>query len=338
MFQFIIRILLVVACSLSGYFITSEYYDFPYSLAGLAVGFFVSILVIQIERSVRNVSLRAISGGVVGTIIGFLIAFLFVSGLRFIPSWEKQEVIPWEYVYIILTFLLGYLGLFLGSKKSREMGAFFSGVPMGSAKSNDYRILDTSVIIDGRMADICDTGFIEGDLIVPRFVLDELQQIADSSDHMKRSRGRRGLDVLNRMQKSEGIHIDIVDIDFPKIKGVDPKLIALAKKEKGKIVTNDYNLNKVAELQGIKILNVNELANALKPVVLPGESMVVKIIKEGKEQGQGVAYLDDGTMVIVDSGINFIGKSVQVVVTSVLQTNAGRMVFSNKKDSTSANK
>jgi uncharacterized protein YacL len=155
---------------------------------------------------------------------------------------------------------------------------------------------------------------------------------------MKRSRGRRGLDILNRMQKSEGIHIDIVDSDFPKIKGVDAKLIALAKKEEGKIITNDYNLNKVAELQGINILNVNELANALKPVVLPGETMVVKVIKEGKEQGQGVAYLDDGTMVIVDSGSNFIGKTVQVVVTSVLQTTAGRMIFSNMKESNAANK
>ena len=338
MFQFIIRLLLVVACSLSGYFITLAYYEFPYSLAGLAVGIFVSVLVIQIERSVRNVSLRAIFGGVVGTIIGFFIAFLFVFGLRFIPSWEKQELIPWEYVYIILTIILGYLGLFLGSKKSGETGIFLSGARKNSGEGRDYRILDTSVIIDGRIADISDTGFIHGDLIVPRFVLDELQQIADSSDHMKRSRGRRGLDILNRMQKSEGINIDIVDIDFPKLKGVDAKLIDLAKKEEGKIVTNDYNLNKVAELQGIKILNVNELANALKPVVLPGESMVVKIIKEGKEQGQGVAYLDDGTMVIVDSGSNFIGKNVQVVVTSVLQTTAGRMIFSSMKDSNAANK
>jgi uncharacterized protein YacL len=201
-----------------------------------------------------------------------------------------------------------------------------------SGECSDYRILDTSVIIDGRMADICDTGFIEGDLIVPRFVLDELQQIADSSDHMKRSRGRRGLDILNRMQKSDGININIVDVDFPKLKGVDAKLIALGKREGGKIVTNDYNLNKVAELQGIKILNVNELANALKPVVLPGESMVVKIIKEGKEQDQGVAYLDDGTMVVVDSGSKYIGKNVQVTVTSVLQTTAGRMIFSNLKE------
>ncbi|MBN2178173.1 MAG: TRAM domain-containing protein [Deltaproteobacteria bacterium] len=339
MFQFIIRLLLIAACSVSAYFITLEYYDFPYSLIGLAVGFFVALLVIQIERSIRNVSLRVISGGVIGTIIGFFIAVLFVFGLRCIPGWEKQELIPWEYVYIILTLILGYLGLFLGSKKSREAGVYLAGArKKDSGESRDYRILDTSVIIDGRIADISDTGFIHGDLIVPRFVLDELQQIADSSDHMKRSRGRRGLDILNRMQKSEGIHIDIVDSDFPKIKGVDAKLIALAKKEEGKIITNDYNLNKVAELQGINILNVNELANALKPVVLPGETMVVKVIKEGKEQGQGVAYLDDGTMVIVDSGSNFIGKTVQVVVTSVLQTTAGRMIFSNMKESNAANK
>jgi len=338
MFQFIVRLLLVVACSVSGYFIVLEFYIFPYSLIGLAAGFFVAILVIQIERSIRNISLRVIFGGAVGTSIGFFIAVIFVLGLRCIPGWEKQELIPWEYIYIILSLVLGYLGLFLGSKKSREAAIFLPDSRKDCGEVRDYRILDTSVIIDGRIADVSDTGFVHGDLIVPRFVLDELQQIADSSDHMKRSRGRRGLDILNRMQKSEGIHIDIVDTDFPKIKGVDAKLIALAAKEEGKIVTNDYNLNKVAELQGIKILNVNELANALKPVVLPGESMVVKIIKDGKEQGQGVAYLDDGTMVIVDSGSNFIGKTVQVVVTSVLQTTAGRMIFSNMKESTTSNK
>jgi len=188
------------------------------------------------------------------------------------------------------------------------------------------------VIIDGRIADICDTGFMEGNLIVPRFVLDELQHIADSSDSMKRSRGRRGLDILNRMQKSAGMNIEVVDQDFPKIKGVDGKLVALAKKMGGKIITNDFNLNKVAELQGIRILNVNELANALKPVVLPGEMMTVKIIKEGKEPGQGVAYLDDGTMVIVDNAVKRQGETVEVLVTSVLQTTAGRMIFSEIKE------
>jgi uncharacterized protein YacL len=201
-----------------------------------------------------------------------------------------------------------------------------------SKESSDYGILDTSVIIDGRIADICDTGFIEGTLVVPRFVLDELQYIADSSDSMKRSRGRRGLDILNRMQRSSGINIEVVDQDFPKLKGVDAKLVAMAKKMNARIITNDFNLNKVAELQGIKILNVNELANALKPVVLPGEIMTVKIIKEGKEPGQGVAYLDDGTMIIVDHAQKYQGSTVEVIVTSVLQTTAGRMIFSEMKE------
>jgi len=235
-------------------------------------------------------------------------------------------VVPW--IYALLTGIMGYLGLVLGSKKVEELSLF----NWGSAKEiSDYRILDTSVIIDGRIADICDTGFVEGTLIVPRFVLDELQYIADSSDSVKRARGRRGLDILNRMQRSTGIYIDVVDHDFPKIKGVDAKLIALAKKTNGKIITNDFNLNKVAELQGIKILNVNELANALKPVVLPGELMTVKIIKDGKEPGQGVAYLDDGTMIIVDNAQKYQGANVEALVTSVLQTTAGRMIFSELK-------
>jgi len=327
----IIKLLLILACSLSGYFIALKYYTFPLSLIGLALGLFLSIFVIQTEQAIRKLSLRVIFGGVIGTVLGLSIALLFTYGLKFIPGLEKQEILPWGYVYVTITFILGYLGLVLGSKKSEEFH-FPRSHSLKAAKDPNYRILDTSVIIDGRMADICDTGFIEGSLIVPRFVLDELQQIADSSDHMKRSRGRRGLDILNRMQKSDDIRIDIVDVDFPKIRGVDAKLVALAKEKGGKIVTNDYNLNKVAELQGVKILNVNELANTLKPPILPGETMITKVIKEGKEAGQGVAYLDDGTMVVVDNGMKYMGKSVEVIVTSVLQTAAGRMIFSNAKD------
>jgi uncharacterized protein YacL len=332
MFQFIIRFLLILACSISGYFIAFNYYGFPASLLGSLLGFIVAIFVIQIEQGIRKVSLRIISGGVIGTIIGLLIAFLFAYGLSFVSIWEKQEIVPW--IYVILTCTLGYLGLVVGSKKSEEFSFAFFGAGK-TVRSGDYRILDTSVVIDGRIADICETGFLDGNLIVPRFVLDELQHIADSSDSMKRSRGRRGLDVLNRMQKTAGLTIEIMDHDFPKIKGVDGKLVALAKKIGGRIITNDFNLNKVAEIQGIKILNVNELANALKPVVLPGEGMVVKIIKEGKETGQGVAYLDDGTMVIVDNAVRHIGDTVDVVVTSVLQTTAGRMIFSEIKEPSS---
>ena len=334
MFQLLIRLLLIIACAASGYFIVQSYHGFPLSLIGVVAGFLMALFVIQMEQAIRKLSLRVIFGGVAGTVVGLLMAFLFAYGLRFIPAIEKQEVIPFVYIYVLLTFILGYLGLVLGSKKAEEFEfPSSSSSPKAGAKAPvDYKIMDTSVIIDGRIADVCDTGFLEGVLVVPRFVLDELQQIADSSDSLKRSRGRRGLDVLNRMQKSAGIRIDVTDHDFPKLKGVDAKLVALAKKKNGRIITNDYNLNKVAEIQGIRILNVNELANALKPVVLPGESITVKIIKEGKEQGQGVAYLDDGTMVVVDNGNQYIGKTVQTTVTSVLQTTAGRMIFSGVKN------
>jgi uncharacterized protein YacL len=324
----IIKILLMAACSISGYFIASTYYDFPLTLIGLFLGFLIAISVIRAEQAIRKVSLRVIFGGVVGMIIGLFIAFFLAYGLTFVGvTWEKQQVAPW--IYALLTGIMGYLGLVIGSKKIEEFSLFSFSQAKESA---DYGILDTSVIIDGRIADICDTGFIEGTLVVPRFVLDELQYIADSSDSMKRSRGRRGLDILNRMQRSNGINIEVVDQDFPKLKGVDAKLVAMAKKMNARIITNDFNLNKVAELQGIKILNVNELANALKPVVLPGEIMTVKIIKEGKEPGQGVAYLDDGTMIIVDHAQKYQGSTVEVIVTSVLQTTAGRMIFSEMKE------
>jgi len=324
----IIKILLMAACSISGYFIASTYYDFPIALIGLFLGLLIAISVIRAEQAIRKVSLRVIFGGVVGMIIGLFIAFFLAYGLTFVGvTWEKQQVAPW--IYALLTGIMGYLGLVIGSKKIEEFSLFSLSQTKESA---DYGILDTSVIIDGRIADICDTGFIEGTLVVPRFVLDELQYIADSSDSMKRSRGRRGLDILNRMQRSNGINIEVVDQDFPKLKGVDAKLVAMAKKMNARIITNDFNLNKVAELQGIKILNVNELANALKPVVLPGEIMTVKIIKEGKEPGQGVAYLDDGTMIIVDHAQKYQGSTVEVIVTSVLQTTAGRMIFSEMKE------
>lgn len=329
MLQYVIRVILIFACSLSGYFIANNYYGFPSALIGLLTGFLVAFIVIQVEQGIRQVSLRIIFGGVLGMITGLIIAVLLGWGLTYASTWVKQEIAP--FIYTLLASILGYLGLVIGSKKSEEFSLPFFGASK-PVKSGDYRILDTSVIIDGRIADICETGFVEGNLIVPRFVLEELQHIADSSDSMKRSRGRRGLDILNRMQKAGGINIEIVDHDFPKIKGVDGKLVALAKKQGGKIITNDFNLNKVAELQGIKILNVNDLANSLKPVVLPGETMVVKVIKEGKEPGQGVAYLDDGTMVIVDNAVRHQGETIEVTVTSVLQTTAGRMIFSELKE------
>ncbi|MCX8111006.1 MAG: TRAM domain-containing protein, partial [Syntrophorhabdaceae bacterium] len=224
------------------------------------------------------------------------------------------------------------LGFRIGEKKSRSMD--LSKIPIldKMQESEDTKLVDTSTIIDGRIADICETGFMQGTFVIPQFVLYEIQHIADQQDPVKRTRGRRGLDVLHRLQKQNFVRIKIVDYDFPKLKDVDSKLIALAKKLNAKIITNDYNLNKVAELQGIEVLNMNQLATALKPTILPGEVMNIKILKEGKEYGQGIGYLDDGTMVVVDETKKMLGKSVDVVVTSVLQTTSGRMIFAKLKE------
>jgi uncharacterized protein YacL len=319
-----------LACSISGYFIayftySDSFWIFKF-IAGI-IGLLIALIVIKIEQDIRKLSSKVIVGGVAGLIIGLLIALIFSFGLNFVSKIrENEQAVPW--IYLLITGIFSYLGLFLGSKKVEEFKLHGADSKIGP----DYRILDTSVIIEGRIADICDSGFIEGNLIVPRFVLNELQLVADSSDSMKRLRGRRGLDVLNHMQKSSSINIEINEQDFPKIKGVDGKLVALAKQLGAKLLTNDYNLNKVAELQGVRVLNINELANAMKPVVLPGEQMTVKIIREGKEMGQGVAYLDDGTMIIVDNAQKMLNMNVKVTVTSVLQTTAGRMIFSELKE------
>ena len=328
----IVRIILILACSISGcaiayYTSTEDAYLILKSVSGFIIGLLLALLVIKIEKDIRKLSIKVIVGGVVGMIVGLIIALILGFGLNFVSKIrDNQQTVPW--IYLMITGIFGYLGLVLGSKKIEEFN--FHGAD--SKINPDQRILDTSVIIEGRIADICDSGFIEGNLIVPRFVLNELQLVADSSDSMKRLRGRRGLDVLNHMQKISSINIEIIEQDFPKIKGVDGKLVALAKQINAKLITNDYNLNKVAELQGIKVLNINELANAMKPVVLPGEQMMVKIIREGKEPGQGVAYLDDGTMIIVDNGQKMLNMNVKVTVTSVLQTTAGRMIFSELKE------
>lgn len=326
----ILKLFLVFVCAVSGFFVA--YLSYPIESwwtwpLGVVAGILLALLVIKLEHDLRKLSVRVIVGGVIGCVVGLIIAFMFAYGLNFVNKIrENQAIIPW--IYAILTVAMGYLGLVLGARKVEELHQVGF---LGQKKEEETRILDTSVIIDGRIADICETGFLEGTLVVPRFVLDELQYIADSADPTKRSRGRRGLDILNRMQKMPNIRITISDQDFPRVKGVDAKLVALAQATGGKIITNDFNLNKVAELQGVRILNVNELANALKPIVLPGESMSVKVIKEGKEPGQGVGYLDDGTMIIVDNGQRYIGQTLEVTVTSVLQTTAGRMIFTEMK-------
>ncbi len=233
----------------------------------------------------------------------------------------------------LLPLCLGYVGAAVLLRKTEELEGLSGKLfPRVAARREAYKILDTSVIIEGRIADICETGFLEGTLVVPQFILRELQQIADSSDSLKRARGKRGFDVLQRIQRVPKVKVQIHDLDFPHIREVDRKLIEVARTLGGKVVTNDYNLNKVAELSGVPVLNINELANALKPVVLPGELMHVHVLKEGKESGQGVAYLDDGTMVVVDHGKKYLGQSVDVLVTSVLQTTAGRMIFGRPKE------
>jgi uncharacterized protein YacL len=295
------------------------------SLVSALVGAALASAFIFIEMRLRKASLKRLIGSAVGASMGVLGA-LVISHLLSLTSLEKASI---SYVQITLLLLMGYIGLVVGATKGdllnlAAMGGIFSAERQGRKSS---KILDTSVIIDGRIADICETGFIEGALLLPQFVLRELQLVADSTDPMKRNRGRRGLDVMQRIQKMTAVQVQIVEEDFPQIREVDLKLIELAKKIEGKILTNDFNLNKVAQLQHVPVLNINELANALKPVVLPGEIMRVFILKEGKEYNQGVAYLDDGTMVVVDNAKKMISKTIDISVTSVLQTTAGKMIF-----------
>lgn len=268
----------------------------------------------------------------IGLIVGLVIAYLLSRLLIEIP-----------FVGFVLSgimyLLLGYLGILIPNKKKDDFFGLLDIFKRSSHKDKSSKsqsrvhpkVLDTSVIIDGRIADICKTGFVEGPLVIPEFVLEELQHIADSSDSLKRNRGRRGLDILNKIQKELDIEVIIHEKDFEDISEVDSKLLKLAQFMKGKVVTNDYNLNKVAEFHGVDVLNINELANAVKPVVLPGEQMAVTVIKDGKESGQGVAYLDDGTMIVVEGGKKHIGEHISVLVTSVLQTAAGRMIFAKPK-------
>jgi len=288
----------------------------------------------KVERMLQRIPTSEMLVGAVGLIIGLIIAYLISSGpIKLIPFAWLGTLLS-----ILIYMLLGYLGISVATKKREDLLGLF--LPWRKLVQRDKdklttktenvvqpKILDTSVIIDGRIADICKTGFVEGPLIIPAFVLEELRHIADSSDALKRNRGRRGLDILNKIQKELDINVEIIEKDFEELSEVDTKLLKLAQFINGKVITNDYNLNKVAEFQRVPVLNINELANAVKPVVLPGEEMVVQVIKDGKEFGQGVAYLDDGTMIVVDGGKRFIGETIEVVVTSVLQTAAGRMIF-----------
>jgi len=299
-------------------------------LLGFIGGLLLAALTLLIEKGLKKIPLKNLLGSFIGLILGILVAN-FLSNVFISNLYDHQEM-----VLPLLGVLYGvctYIGLRIGFKKGEEIHlAGWKFFPKKVSQSEKSKILDTSVIIDGRIADITETGFIEGPLIIPQFILNELQHIADSSDSIKRTRGKRGLEVLHHIQKQADVDVRIVDRDYPAVKEVDSKLIELAKEVSGKIITNDSNLNKVAELQGIEVLNINELANSIKPVVLPGEDINVKILKEGKEMGQGVAYLDDGTMIVVDNGRRQMGKTVDVIVTSVLQTPAGRMIFARLKE------
>jgi uncharacterized protein YacL len=289
------------------------------------VGVVIGGAIVVFEWKLRTVSLKRLIGAAIGSILGICGAYLFALVIRnSVPEGHTQS-----FLQILVMLLMAYVGLIVGANKGdllnlSALGGIFGGEKQGK---KSYKILDTSVIIDGRIADIAETGFLDGVIVTPQFVLRELQLVADSADSLKRNRGRRGLDILQRLQKVATLQIQIVEDDFPAIREVDLKLIELAKLYEGKIITNDFNLNKVAQLQGVEVLNINELANSLKPIVLPGETMRVFILKEGKEYNQGVAYLDDGTMVVVDNARKMIGKTIDVSVTSVLQTTAGKMIF-----------
>src|SRR4030043_1131404 len=300
---------------------------YNYGIYGVLLGGLLGLFAIATEYLFKNIRIGAIIGGILGISFGLLFAQLLIMPLKQILG-EDMRTISFG-----LMAVFGYAGFLMGLSKGK--GISIAGIFRlfrGQGIEEKLKILDTSVIIDGRIADVCETGFLEGVFILPQFILQELQHVADSADTIKRARGRRGLDILHKVQKMSNVTVRIVDEDFPKIKEVDSKLVALAKLLNAKVITNDFNLNKVAELQGVSVLNINELASSLKPVVLPGETMKVFILKEGKEYNQGVAYLDDGTMVVVENGRRLIGKNADVTVTSVLQTTAGRMIFSKLKE------
>ena len=298
----------------------------------------ISNLIEYIEKSMQKMSITEIIYGTVGAVISLILMTFIAKPINDIHPLFGPILL------ILLNVLAAVIGAEIMIKKKEDITALLVNIKkpvIKEKKAKDAvkevvkgipKILDTSVIIDGRIFDICETGFVEGPLVIPNFVLDELRHISDSSDSLKRNRGRRGLDILNKIQKELEIETQIVEDDFPKIAEVDAKLLKLAQKIDGKVITNDYNLNKVAEFQGVPVLNINELSNAIKPVVLPGEEMRIDIVKDGKESSQGVAYLEDGTMIVVEGGRKYIGQTTDVIVTSVLQTAAGRMIFAKPKD------
>lgn len=316
-----VRILFIITSALIGYQASLVRGT---GLLGLVIGAVAAIILIFLEAGMGKISVSGLSSAVFGLILGLIMAKLVgdAFSLALVDSYALNII------KITVTIIFCYLGMVLALRGKDEFNIIIPYVRLRRQDQNEEKILlDTSVIIDGRVLDICKTKFLSGKIIIPKFVLKELQQIADSTDPIKRQRGRRGLDILHSIQKESGIDINLHEEDFAEIQEVDMKLVKLAKLLDARILTVDFNLNRVATIQGIKVLNINELANAIKPVVFPGEQMGVKLIKEGKEYNQAIGYLDDGTMVVVEEARRLIGQEVRVVVTSVLQTQAGRMIF-----------
>jgi len=339
---FLMRSLLVIFAAASGYFIILPITGAHLAYIGLISGVLIAIAALIFEKRVKKTPLRIVAGGAIGLITGLVAANLLAYPVTHLLTKDSYLELA---IYLLANSVIGYLGLTIGMKKGDEFDAtrLFAGLSVSShaaagvpePQPSAFKpsiVIDTSVIIDGRIADICETGFIDGVLTVPQFVLQELQYIADSPDSVKRTRGKRGLDILSQLQKNPNVKVMITDRDFPDIKEVDAKLVALGKALGAKVLTNDANLVKIAELQGVAVLNINRLATALKPVAMPGEVMNIIVLKEGTEHGQGVGYLDDGTMVVIDNAREFLGKAVAVSITSVLQTAGGRMIFSKLKD------
>jgi len=315
------RILFVTGGMIVGY---QVFEPMDKGILGALIGLLVAVIVIFAEIGMRKVSVRGLSSSVFGLILGLIMAKLVTDAFALSPI----SATTLSLVKVTLTLVFCYLGMVIGLRGKDEFNIIIPYVRLRRQdQAEEMTLLDTSVIIDGRIVDICKTKFLEGKIIIPRFVLKELQQIADSTDPIKRQRGRRGLDILHTVQNEVGQDITINEEEFPDVPEVDSKLVKLAKLLDAKILTVDFNLNRVASLQGIKVMNINELANALKPVVIPGEQMRVKLLREGKEHNQAIGYLDDGTMIVVEDGRRLIGQEVKAVVSSVLQTPAGRMIF-----------
>lgn len=322
-----VRVLFVILVGVVCYGVASNMETNPWIPA--LTGGWIATIIIAAERKLAKISIRGLIIGVLGLVGGVIIANLIAYPILWIAPLKPFA----PYILFLTNLAFATIGLTVSLKRKEDIANFlfqFTGkkIPPGRER---YKIVDTSVIIDGRIADLCETGFIEGTLVIPHFILTELQQIADSSSSTKRARGRRGLDIINRLQNQGIVPVEIVDTDFPDIPEVDSKLLQLAKVTEARILTNDHNLKKIAKIKDVEVLNINEVATALKPVLLPGETLKINVVKEGENPNQGVAYLEDGTMVVIEKGKKHIGRQVEVTVTSVLQTTTGKMIFTELK-------